>query len=175
MLSETFDVKFVANRVLTERIRLESLALTHRPIARFGSAAVNQAPYTGFALNNAANALPAAIHLHTRTVLRPGRLLIRLQHLFGIDEPGAGHLGKAVKVDLQTVLPVGAVVVQAEEYDMNGITPLQDVRRLDFLTCDANTGVAERIPQIHPSLAQGSTEIELRPMDIRTFIVDYHF
>ena len=65
-------------------MRIGSLLLTHRPIIRFGSMTRSGSPFWGF--EGTAPELPPNVHLHTRTLLEPRTMLIRLQHLFSVNE-----------------------------------------------------------------------------------------
>ena len=153
-------------------MRIGSLLLTHRPIIRFGSMTRSGSPFWGF--EGTAPELPPNVHLHTRTLLEPHTMLIRLQHLFSVNE--GPHSAPAV-VDIKSVMPRYTEIQSLVETDMNGVYPLASMNRLNWEACDLTTQTRRTVPPrprspIDPS--KGTTVV-LHAMEIRTFSVVFEW
>lgn len=152
-------------------VRVGSLLMTHRPILRFGAAASRLPPFDGF--DGSAPSLPPSVHLHTRALLAPQVVLVRLQHLYAVgEERGASHDG--VSVNLTSVMPQWTAIRSVVETEMNGVEPLSSMQRLPFRSCDASTHTVRTIPsRPRRPISPNSTLVTLLPMEIRTFRIEF--
>ena len=152
-------------------VRVGSLLMTHRPILRFGAAASRLPPFDGF--DGSAPSLPPSVHLHTRALLAPQVVLVRLQHLYAVgEERGASHDG--VSVNLTSVMPQWTAIRSVVETEMNGVEPLSSMQRLPFRSCDASTHTVRTIPsRPRRPISPNSTWVTLLPMEIRTFRIEF--
>ncbi|RTL32183.1 MAG: hypothetical protein EKK49_11245, partial [Rhodocyclaceae bacterium] len=153
-------------------MRLGSLQQTHKPVLRYGapSGATGAFPWLS---RGPDAALPANVHLHTRTLLTPGTLLVRLQHLFAVGE---GALAVPVTVSLAAALPSGAFITNVTDMDMNGVVEAARLSRADFATCV--DGAVQHIPArpiggASPVTGEVIHEVTLQPMEIRVLRIEY--
>ena len=109
--------------------------------------------------------LPANVHLLTLQALSSTTVLVRLAHLFEVDEDAA--LSKPVNVDLSTILgPSVAPLSACEERTTPGAKPLASVR---IMTVDIEGEGASTWPTLPAPPAGAAQTVTLNPMDIRTF------
>ena len=154
--------------------RLGSLLMSHPPIVRFGAPSSKPYPFTDFDGSDAE--LPAPVHLHTRMLMNPRLMLVRLQHLYSVDETAANQL--EVHVDIKSVMPRYTQIQSVVETDLNGMMPLTRMNRLDFRSCDLGSGKTNVIPartRIPHDPARNGTTVTLHPMEIRTFWVRFEW
>jgi hypothetical protein len=146
--------------------RLQSILHTHKPIVRYGYGGVHtvSSAFVG------STPLPPAITLHTRTAVGPNVTMIRLQHIYAIDE---SPLAVPTTVDLKTVIPAGNSIMNIIETDLNGISRLEEssANRLQFTACDESTGTSRVGPKPIKSSIVAGTTVQLNPMDIRTYMI----
>jgi lysosomal alpha-mannosidase len=159
---------------IDDDMRFNSQLLTHRPIVRYGapSGAAAAFPYLSHAPKDL---LPKNIHLHSRTVLSPGVMLVRLQHLFAVDEGATYNV--AERVDLRSVLPTDGAfgITSATEMDINGVRARSELKRAAFKMCvDGEVATTPADPfGTQPSFVDTYTVL-MEPMQIRTFEIQFH-
>eukprot|EP00047_Mylnosiga_fluctuans_P023990 m.150634 g.150634 ORF g.150634 m.150634 type:complete len:975 (+) comp9747_c0_seq2:15-2939(+) len=123
--------------------------------------AANTVSFTGLL-----NPLPANVHLLTvQDIARfqgPGKLLLRLAHLFAVDEDPV--LSQPASVDLGALFK-RITVSTCVEMSLTANQPLASMKRLQWQTATGPTG------QATPALA--GLVATLKPLEIRTFLCDY--
>ena len=155
-------------------MREQSLLMTHKPIVRFGAPSGATTGFPHFS-NPGADLLPAQVHLHTRTVHKPGELILRLQHLYG---KGEGPMAVPVTVTLQNALPTGMKVLAVTDMDMNAVREASGMKRLDFRLC--KDGQLDTVPPIpiggaSPVTNGTLTTFTLHPMEIRVLRINFEW
>lgn len=111
--------------------------------------------------------LPANVHLLNLRTLETGETLVRLNHIFAVNEDAT--LSKPATVDLGSLFK-DLTISSIREMSLTANTPVNDVHRLTW-----NTGSLQSKPFV-PSSATKATApyvITLQPMEIRTFLVRF--
>ena len=107
--------------------------------------------------------LPANVGLMTLSSRGEKQLLLRLAHLYGINEDPV--LSKPATVDLGKILN-GVTIEKVEEMSLSANQPLSNIKKLTWHTTD---GVMPKPPVIFPT--GPPAPITLGPMQIRTFML----
>eukprot|EP00760_Papus_ankaliazontas_P016481 PhM_4_TR16801/c0_g1_i9/m.51945/K12311/MAN2B1, LAMAN; lysosomal alpha-mannosidase len=120
----TRSVLVVGSDSLNSTLRLGQVYATRRPVLFFGAVQPHSAPMQGTftTATSATKPLPDQLELMSREYLEDGRVLVRLRHVFAVDEDP--HMSTRVCTDVAGVLPAGTSVKSLTETDLNGITTL---------------------------------------------------
>lgn len=172
-------------------LRRTAQATTYPPLVRYSSSVSS----TTHSIPTSDHLLPPQIHLHTMSVVKPGRMVLRLQHIYAIGD-GAG-LGVPVSFDVMPLLRArGATWLEGatlSETDITATQPVGDLDRMPWNTCDLTTGSVSTVPPnpllqteaeeekmqaqeqivVGAEIGMETVNITMNPMDIRTFVVAY--
>ena len=121
-----------------------------------------------------ATALPPNVQLMTLQLLRPGLLLLRLAHQFGVDEDA--QLSQPVSVDLATLFNAtvaGFTITNATEVSLTNNQAKSEIlkRRRLAAAWHPHAHAGERKPwrSLPPLDFSASTVVTLGPLEIKTF------
>merc|ERR1712113_115450 len=102
------------------------------------------------------------------SALKSGSVLLRLAHIYAIDE--GGELSLPAIVDLQNLFTAWKIESMIE-YSLSVLQPLTQMHRIRWRTNDTNPkGAGRQALKIVPSSTDG-TKVTIGPMDIRTFVI----
>lgn len=114
-----------------------------------------------------AKALPPNVHILTLEPWKEDSLLLRLEHIFEIDE--TENLSKPVTVDIQDLFTT-FTIVSVKETTLGGNQWFKDMNRLKW---NAETNdILQLEEEYQPvEIKDGVINIILKPMEIRTFVL----
>ena len=140
---------------------------------------------SGELVSESRESFEADVHVHTRAVSpvtsmpADGALIVRLQHLFGPGEHT--ELSQPTTVDLAQLFCEGTKIASFEELSLSANQRAQDVQHWDWNRASRKERSRERVDgsrahgvEVKKSLSSENgdgTQLELQPLDIRTFAV----
>lgn len=124
----------------------------------------NKATFTGLAAQ-----LPANVHIVTAHSLGPSTVLLRVAHMYAVNEDAA--LSQPVSVSLATLFK-GLTLLSAQEMTLPGTLPLTSAPQTTYMTTDGQT---VSLPVIPPAPTGPGLTITLGPMQIRTFLCQVQY
>ncbi|XP_011309552.1 lysosomal alpha-mannosidase-like [Fopius arisanus] len=111
--------------------------------------------------------LPPSVHILTLEPWKDGQILLRLEHIFEIDE--ATELSKSVQVNL-TDLFAYFTIKEVRETTLGANQWIEDMRRLKWVI-QSNEVPDQLQESVTLPVNNGTIAILLNPMEIRTFII----
>lgn len=144
--------------------------LMWRPVHRFAELPAGSTPASWIAGNSATFTgltapLPPNVHLLTALSTGPNTLLVRLAHQYETNEDPSGNSGVAT-VALANLFK-GITITAVEEYTLPAVIPLSEVTPITYKLED---GSSVTMPVLPPAVNGPTLEVQLAPMQIRTFI-----
>ncbi|XP_012271344.1 lysosomal alpha-mannosidase isoform X1 [Orussus abietinus] len=113
-------------------------------------------------------ALPPNVHILTLEPWKEGTILLRLEHLFEVNE--AQQLSQPVTLNITDILP-WFTVTSVHETTLGANQWLEDEQRLKWES-EANDAYRNDLNTNPQRVPEDGTTITLKPMEIRTFIVE---
>jgi len=110
--------------------------------------------------------LPQNIRLETFKTLPTGDVLLRLHHLYAINEDE--NLSANITVDISTLFN-GIYPVKISEMTLTANRPIEQLHRLKWITNESTETQGEE----ENSAEINNFQVELSPMEIRTFLVRF--
>lgn len=122
--------------------------------------------WTSLAYEPLQNALPENIRLETLSTLPDGLVLLRLFHIYSIDEDP--ELATNVTIDLSTLF-AGIIPVEINEMSLTANQPVSDVQQLKWNIAN------EKAPAQHSAKSEevGDFVVVISPMEIKTFLIRF--
>jgi len=114
--------------------------------------------------------IPGSLNLLTLEPIVPGRsVLLRLEHLYDPNDDPQG-LSKPITLDLNQFFRTPVTVTRLLEYNLAANEPLDHIHRLTWRTSDR---AQPQQTSFKRQASHDTTVITLKPLEIRTFIVEY--
>lgn len=113
------------------------------------------------------NSLPPNVRLETLKTRLNGEVLLRLAHLFAVNEDS--EYSSPVKIDLRDLF-VGLDPLIVTEMTMTANRPLKDLHRLNWITEDSSILKSK---EERSKVSEDPFIVLLNPMEIKTFIVRF--
>jgi len=140
------------------------LRLSHPVQVYFGTGS----PLPTKQYNGLATTLPANLHILTLQTLHTGKVILRLQHLYGINEDA--ELSKPVTIDITTLFNKFTITAISET-SVTANQPLP-LNRLTWKTQSFNGEENPEIPAPASTFQVGAPySVTFQPMQIRTFLL----
>ncbi|XP_015121133.1 lysosomal alpha-mannosidase [Diachasma alloeum] len=112
--------------------------------------------------------LPPNVHILTLEPWKEGQILLRLEHIFEIEE--AKELSKPVEVNLLGLF-ANLVIKEVRETTLGANQWIGDMRRLEWVIHSNEIHEEFQKPNGSLPVINGTITVLLRPMEIRTFII----